>query len=274
MDGVRLTAAQRDLITENHPYATALAMRQIARAPNHADREEILSCAYLGLVQAVQRWPHYCKENEYDEAEGVALGFFTTYLARRINGAVLDHMRSQDWVRRSSRSLLKHHGGIDATDAEMAASSGQTLRAVREARAEIALSPVSLDVSGLGRSPATTSDGARKTNTGDHDPASAERLRDPKADVEASVELLSVLEGFANLVQSLDEIEQTVFIRRLWLQQDVAEVGRALGIRPAQVSAIYSGVCEQVSERIVEEMIILGFDKSGRIANYLASAVA
>jgi RNA polymerase sigma factor (sigma-70 family) len=265
MDEGRLSASQRDLITEHYSYATALAMRQLSRAPSHADREEIISCAYLGLVQAVQRWPHYCAERGFCERQGIEQGYFRTYITRRINGAVLDHMRDQDWVRRSSRSLLKRHGGPGVSDEEIAERSGSSVAQVRAARAEVALSPISLDLrtgseEDAGWSPST--------------PERADILTMDEDDVESLVELRTVLEVFSNCVDQLDPIEQAVFIMRVWMQMDVREVGAELGIRPAQVSVIYSQVCEQISTEVLAEMMVTGFEKSGRIADHLQAAVA
>jgi RNA polymerase sigma factor for flagellar operon FliA len=264
VDAVRLTTSQCDLIEEHHAYATALAMRQLARAPSHADREEILSCAYLGLVQAVQRWEIYCEENGYDAESGIEQGYFRTYLTRRINGAVLDHMRSQDWVRRSSRSLLKRHGAGDVSDAEVSQRSGASIAQVRAARAEVALSPLRLDEE------TTSTEGSE----GWSESRASRVLITADDEVEANAEIRQVLAVFARCVAELPDIEREVFIRRVWLQMDVAEVGADLGLRSAHVSAIYSSVCESISAVVLGEMMVLGFDRSGRIADHLMSAVA
>lgn len=259
MDEGRLSASQRELITEHYSYATALAMKQLSRAPSHADREEIVSCAYLGLVQAVQRWPHYCAERGYCEETGIEEGYFRTYITRRINGAVLDHMRTQDWVRRSSRSLLKRHGGPGLSDEEVAERSGSSVAQVRAARAEVALAPVSLDL------PVSTEDDASEK---------ADLVTVYADDVESSVELRSVLATFADAVELLPPIDKAVFVMRVWMQMDVREVGTELGIRPAQVSVIYSQVCEHIAAEVLAEMAVTGFSRDGRIADHLQAAVA
>lgn len=264
MDRTRLTPTQCDLIEQHHKYATGLAMRQIARAPSHADREEILSCAYLGLVQAVQRWETYCEENDYDAEAGIEQGYFRTYLAMRINGAVLDHMRSQDWVRRSSRNLLKRHGSGDVSDAVVSQRSGASIEQVRAARAEVALSPLRLDEEITTPGGDLFQESSRASSV----------LTTAVDEVEADAEMRQVLDRFARCVEELPDMEREVFIRRVWLQMNVTEVGEELGLRGAQVSAIYSSVCESISVVVLGEMMVQGFDRSGRIADHLMSAVA
>ncbi|MCR4425854.1 MAG: sigma-70 family RNA polymerase sigma factor [Firmicutes bacterium] len=59
------------------------------------DREDIISCGVIGLMEAI---------DSYDPAHGVRFEF---YAAKRIRGAILDYLRRMDWVPRSVRQKAR-----------------------------------------------------------------------------------------------------------------------------------------------------------------------
>ncbi|HRT69644.1 MAG TPA: sigma-70 family RNA polymerase sigma factor [Bacilli bacterium] len=58
--------------------------------------DDLVSYGYFGLIQAVEK---------YDVTKGYK---FSTYAIKRIQGAILDEIRRDDWVPRDVRSKLKH----------------------------------------------------------------------------------------------------------------------------------------------------------------------
>lgn len=69
------------------------AARQVAaRVSDLVEVDDLVSAGTLGLVQALQG---------FDLSRGLA---FSTYAMRRIRGAMLDDLRSRDWVPRSVRA--------------------------------------------------------------------------------------------------------------------------------------------------------------------------
>ena len=79
------------------------------RVPRFVDRDDLLSAGMLGLAQAAQ---------SFDPDRGVG---FKTYARARIRGAVLDELRSRDWVSRGTRSLANQ---VNAAAAELQAQLG------------------------------------------------------------------------------------------------------------------------------------------------------
>lgn len=77
------------------PLARYLAQRALAKAPPHQDREDILSYAHHGLLDAIKR---------FDPDRGFK---FETYATRRIAGAIIDGQRRQDPLSRSLRKRVK-----------------------------------------------------------------------------------------------------------------------------------------------------------------------
>jgi RNA polymerase sigma factor FliA len=85
------------LVTEHLPLA-AFAVNAVAARislPAHVSREDLLSCARVALVEVARR---------FDPSAGAS---FATYALARLQGAVLDELRSGDWASRSVRAAAR-----------------------------------------------------------------------------------------------------------------------------------------------------------------------
>jgi RNA polymerase sigma factor for flagellar operon FliA len=112
------------LVTEHLPLAhfavNAVASR--ISLPGHVSREDLVSCAQVALVEVARR---------FDPSAGAS---FATYALARLQGAVLDELRSGDWASRSVRAAARRTDaaadalamqlGRPPTKAEIAASLG------------------------------------------------------------------------------------------------------------------------------------------------------
>jgi len=87
---------ERDrLICEYAPLVRTIAGRLGARLPSHVSQDDLLGAGILGLLDAVDK---------FDSDKGVE---FKSYAEYRIRGAMLDELRSMDWVPRSVRKNAK-----------------------------------------------------------------------------------------------------------------------------------------------------------------------
>ena len=94
---VRSQADVDALVTEHLPLA-AFAVNAVAARislPAHVSRDDLLSCAHVALVEVAKR---------FDPAAGAS---FATYALARLQGAVLDELRSGDWASRSVRAAAR-----------------------------------------------------------------------------------------------------------------------------------------------------------------------
>lgn len=91
----RSPAALELLIGQYAGLAGYLGRKALAKAPPHQDREDILSFAHHGLLDAIQR---------FDPQMGVK---FETYATRRITGAIIDAQRKEDPLGRQTRRKVK-----------------------------------------------------------------------------------------------------------------------------------------------------------------------
>jgi RNA polymerase sigma factor for flagellar operon FliA len=95
-----MTLSQQEIhreqnVIEYHHLVDRIANRLKRRLPDHVDIEELKSVGYIGLIEAIDR---------YDCSRGVP---FRSYAEIRIQGAMLDHLRKEDWVPRSIRRRMK-----------------------------------------------------------------------------------------------------------------------------------------------------------------------
>ncbi len=83
----------RNRLLENYLYLVKYTAERLHnKLPDEVDVEDLISAGIFGLMDAV---------NAFDPTRGVK---FETYCAPRIRGAILDELRSMDWVPRLVRS--------------------------------------------------------------------------------------------------------------------------------------------------------------------------
>jgi RNA polymerase sigma factor FliA len=83
----------RNRLMENYLHIVKYAAERLyAKLPEEVELDDLISAGIFGLMDAV---------NAFDQSRGVK---FETYCAPRIRGAILDELRSMDWVPRLVRS--------------------------------------------------------------------------------------------------------------------------------------------------------------------------
>ncbi|MCY1423426.1 RNA polymerase sigma factor FliA [compost metagenome] len=116
---------QRDLLEEHLPLVRRQALSLQVRLPASVELDDLIQAGMIGLLDAL---------NRYDASHGAS---FATFASQRIRGAMLDELRSRDWVprsvRRNTRALdeairrLEQHLGRPAEEREIAAALGVDL---------------------------------------------------------------------------------------------------------------------------------------------------
>ena len=106
------------LILTYAPLVKFVAGRLGSSLPSHVDEQDLVSYGLLGLIGAIER---------FDPDREIK---FETYAIARIKGAIIDELRSLDWVPRSVRTKareieranakLEHELHRAPTDKEMA----------------------------------------------------------------------------------------------------------------------------------------------------------
>ena len=110
------------IVVEYAPLVKFIAQKISSRLPSNIELDDLISCGVIGLMDAIQKFDP-SRDNK-----------FKTYAEFRIRGAILDELRSQDWVPRSIRektkllertyAKLESKLGRSATDEEMCEELG------------------------------------------------------------------------------------------------------------------------------------------------------
>ncbi|MBC7415968.1 MAG: RNA polymerase sigma factor FliA [Herminiimonas sp.] len=88
--------SDRNELLKNHaPLVKKLAHQMKAKLPPSVEVDDLIQAGMIGLLDAV---------NRYEETHGAQ---FETYAVQRIRGAMLDELRSSDWMPRSMRQNMR-----------------------------------------------------------------------------------------------------------------------------------------------------------------------
>jgi RNA polymerase sigma factor for flagellar operon FliA len=88
-------ADKNTLLTEHMPLVKRLAHQMKAKLPPSVEVDDLVQAGMIGLLDAISR---------YEENHGAQ---FETYAVLRIRGAMLDELRSSDWMPRSTRQNMR-----------------------------------------------------------------------------------------------------------------------------------------------------------------------
>jgi RNA polymerase sigma factor for flagellar operon FliA len=103
-------AWQEHMVIQYAPLIKYIASRLALRLPSHIALDDLISSGILGLIDAVHK---------FDPGKNIS---FKTYAEFRIKGAILDELRSLDWI---PRSVRKKSHLIEKAYAELEKSLGR-----------------------------------------------------------------------------------------------------------------------------------------------------
>jgi RNA polymerase sigma factor FliA len=213
------------IIQEFAHVVKAMAYRLAYRLPAYMDAEDLVSVGIMGLMDAMDKY------DPNREAK------FKTYAEFRIRGAMLDEIRSMDWIPRSvhervsmlqrTHTRLLNRLGRPPTDEEIAA--------------EMNLSPAELDEF------LVRSRGAVLVSLDDinlHEP-DGPKILDMLADTHQSDPLATILNDqergrVADAIQQLPEKERLVLTLYYFEELTMKEIGGILKITESRVCQIHT----------------------------------
>src|SRR4051812_34960860 len=133
-------AARERLVVACSPLVKYVAGRMASGLPAHVEEADLISYGLVGLISAIERFE---LEREIK---------FETYAITRIKGAIIDELRSLDWVPRSVRARareieranakLEHRLQRAPTDEEMSNELGIPLEDFHDSLLQISNSTV------------------------------------------------------------------------------------------------------------------------------------
>lgn len=217
---------RNELILTYTPLIKYIASRLASRLPSHVATEDLVSCGIIGLIDAIEK---------FDLSKNVQ---FKTYAEFRIKGAMLDELRSLDWVPRSVRRKvtelenafgeMEKKLGRSPNDEEVAENMGMDLedyyRLVDETKAITFLdidllrqrSPEVMDTSIIG-----------SISLDEEDPY-------------AAISLAQVREVVAQAISQLPEKEKLTVALYYFEELTMKEIGEVLGYTESRISQMHS----------------------------------
>ncbi len=225
--GERLSSEKRDeLILAYTPLIKYIATRLLARLPPSIALDDLISAGIIGLIDAIDK---------FDPGKNVQL---KTYAEFRIRGAMLDELRSLDWVPRSVRGKinqlenayidLEHNLGRPATDQEVAQALGVSLDEFHRLLDETK-SVSFMDVELL------------RQNTFEEGGAGfAELLEQEYLDPFSAVNLAQVRQLVAQAITALSDKEKLVVSLYYFEELTMKEIGLVLGYTESRICQMHS----------------------------------
>ncbi len=222
------------LIEKYYPLVRYNAERVYSRLPDEVDIEDLVSAGLFGLMDAI---------HAFDLDRGVK---FETYCAQRIRGAILDELRSMDWVPRlvrhrtskveQARERLKMSLGRKPTEIEISNELGVDEEEVKKIlRDGSAVSTTSLNRQRY------QSDGNREVceidvlqDGSQMDPLSEIQRRD--------------LKGL--LTKGLSRAERLIVILYYYEQMTMKEIGATLDLSESRVSQMHSSILARLKAQL------------------------
>ena len=221
------------LVEHYQPLIKQIVRRFGARLPRTVDRGDLMTAGNVGLISAVKG---------FDPERGVR---FESYCELRVKGALLDELRSQDWLPRPWRQKieqqkrtveqLRREWGRNPNDSEVASAMGFDLDVYQQ-------------TFGVGL-PGTPS-GSMPADDGGEDGSGASPL-DIVQDqgVDAPGERLSRDELMKLVSQRMSDQERRIVYLKYWEELPMREIGDLTGLSESRVCKIHTRLIERLQDR-------------------------
>ena len=222
------------LIEKYLPLVRYIAERVLSKLPQSIQVDDLESAGVLGLMDAVRG---------YDPERGVK---FETYCTTRIRGAILDELRSLDWVPRIVRSKankidktfksLEVQLGRNPSDIEMAGELDMELPEYQE----------------MAREATATTMTSLTTDTRDDDGSKSMRkldLLEDKKGVNPEVEFKKK-EVTEFITRGLNRKERLIIILYYYEELTMREIGETLSLSESRVCQLHSRIIIRLKSQL------------------------
>ncbi|MCC6408342.1 MAG: sigma-70 family RNA polymerase sigma factor [Planctomycetes bacterium] len=225
--------APRNLLVEHYqPFVREVVRRFGSRLPRSVERGDLETAANVGLIGAIE---------SFDATRGVR---FESYCELRVRGALLDELRTQDWLPRPWRTRIERHK-----------------RVCEELRAALGREPTDDEIArGMDLDPAeyrqlfSTGVPLQPTGSGgdsdghDDEAHGIDVVADTHSD--APGEKLSREELLRLVAQKLSDQEYRIVYLRYWEELPMREIGQLEGLSESRVCKIHQRLIERLKDRL------------------------
>ncbi|MBI4898542.1 MAG: RNA polymerase sigma factor WhiG [Actinobacteria bacterium] len=236
--------ARERLVLAYSPLVKYVAGKMGSGLPSYVDDADLISYGLTGLISAIER---------FEPSREIK---FETYAMSRIKGAIIDELRSMDWVPRSVRmkareferanAKLEHKLHRAPSDQELSTELGVTIEELQEHIQQISNSAViALDELWS----VSDSSGGQVSLL--------DTLEDPNAaDPEKSYDAVNVKEQIAEAISRLPEREKLVVALYYYENLTLREIGEVLGVTESRVSQLHTKAVLRLKSRLQDDIDI------------------
>jgi RNA polymerase sigma factor for flagellar operon FliA len=233
-------AARERLVVAYSPLVKYVAGRMASGLPSHVEEADLISYGLVGLINAIQRFE---PEREIK---------FETYAITRIKGAIIDELRSQDWVPRSVRAKareierahqkLEHKLQRAPSDEEMARELGMEVQDFQDTILQISNSSIAAldELWTVGDS------------SGDQVSLLDTLADDQSPDPSAALDQSDLRDRVAESISRLPEREKLVIALYYYENLTLREIGEVLGVTESRVSQLHTKAVLRLRSRLTE----------------------
>jgi RNA polymerase sigma factor FliA len=234
---MRSVETRDKLILHYSALVRYVASRVSVGLPQSVEQADLVSYGIFGLIDAIDKF-------EPDRGNK-----FETYAIRRVRGAIIDELRSIDWVPRSvrakARAVETAFGSLEAdlgrapTDGEMAKALEMTEPELQNVFAQVSfVGMVALDDMfhrGGDRSESTTL---------------AETIADKAEGPSGLYEVEELRQALASAINRMPEREKVVLTLYYYEGLTLAEIGQVLGVTESRVCQIHTRAVLQLRSKL------------------------
>lgn len=227
-------SVRNQLVERYLPLVKFHGERLWARLPEGVELDDLVSAGVFGLMDAI---------DAFDPNRGVR---FETYCVTRIRGAMLDELRSMDWVPRLVRSKaaklneatkqLENKLGRPPTDAELA----QQLEISEKELDQLKLESATVNLVSLDKKFA---DDDSNRAVSELDVLDDRRSEDPTRRAQKGDLLRLVTRG-------LSRVERLILILYYYEEMTMKEVGATLDLSESRVSQMHSSLMQRLQDQL------------------------
>ena len=225
----------RNRLVEHYLSLVRFSAERIrAKLPDEVDVDDLMSAGIFGLVDAI---------DAFDLERGVK---FETYCAPRIRGAILDELRSMDWVPR----LVRHR-------------AHKLSETVRSLEAELGRIPTEDEVARRLRLPPEQFGKLLRDASAVSQVSLSQRFGDPDSDRDASeidivpdeqscdpVAEAQKADVKALITDELTRAERLIIVLYYYEQMTMKEIGATLDLSESRVSQMHSAIIGRLREQL------------------------
>jgi RNA polymerase sigma factor for flagellar operon FliA len=235
-------AWQEQMVLQYAPLIKYIASRLALRLPSHISLDDLISSGIIGLIDAIHK---------FDPSKNIN---FKTYAEFRVKGAILDELRSLDWIPRSVRKKthlienayaeLQKTLGRPAEPEEVAAALGLDIEAYYQLLDET--KSVSLvELEGVWKAIGAGADAAESDLP---EILQDENVRDPFM----AVHFAQLQEIMVRGIEALPDKEKLLISLYYYEELTMKEIGQIMGYTESRISQLHTQAMMRLRARLRE----------------------